>query len=267
MKRSGPRPGLVLLHGAFHTAACWAPTIAELERQAPDVPVLAVDLPGRGVSPDDLRTVTLERCVDRVVEQIERAGLDELVVVAHSLGGLVAPGVVAKLGARRVVRLVLVAAVIPPEGMSNLDLIPQPARWVIARLLRPGVARRPPSRVVARLSFCNGMTRRQREHVYAQLVPEAPGPFHEPVSRAELPTAIPRTWLLPLRDRANPPRKQRVCIANLGGVNELIEIDTCHDAMVSEPATLARLLSERCVPTTARWTPDGARQATQGDDA
>ena len=241
-----PRPALVLVHGAFHTARAWAPTVAELERQAVEVSVLAVDLPGRGTAPGDLGTLTIEQCVDGVVEQIEHAGLDEVVVAAHSLGGLVAPGVVARLGTNRVVRLVLIAAVIPPEGKSNLALIPRPARWVIAKLLRPGVPRRLP-RPAARVSLCNGMTPEQREQVYAQLVAEASGLFHEPVSRAEVPTSVPRSWILPRRDRTNPPRKQRACIDHLGGVDELIELDACHDVMVSDPATLASLLAERCV--------------------
>ena len=241
------RPGLVLIHGAFHSGRCWAPTVAAIEALAPDLPVLAVDLPGRGATPGDLRTLTIARWADSVVEQIERAGLDEVVVVAHSLGGLTAPAVVTRLGAARVARLVLISAVIPPEGASNIATIPQPVRWIIARVLRPGRAVGPPGRLFAGLFFCNGMTPEQRAVVYAQLCPEAPGPFHEPVSRAGLPASVPRTWLLTLRDRANPPRQQRASIANLGAVEEVIEIDTCHDAMVSEPATLAAILAERCV--------------------
>ncbi len=241
------RPGLVLIHGAFHSARCWDPTIVELERQAPDLRVLAVDLPGRGENPADLAAVTIGQCVDSVVEQIDRAGLAEVVIAAHSLGGVTAPGVVARLGADRVVRLVLIAAVIPPEGASDLDLIPQPARWVVARTIRPGVPRRPPPRAMARLSFCNGMTREQRAQVYGQLVPEAPGLFHEPVSRAGLPGSVPRSWILTLRDRAILPRKQRAAIDDLGGVDEVIEIDACHDVMISEPASLAAVLAERCV--------------------
>jgi hypothetical protein len=31
----------------------------------------------------------------------------------------------------------------------------------------------------------------------------------------------------------------------LGGVEDVVEIDTCHDAMISEPARLAEILAER----------------------
>ncbi len=83
---SGMGDGIVLIRGAAHTAACWQPTVTELARSAPDLPVLAVDLPGRGDTPEDLRQVTAKRCVEHVVERIEAARVDRVVVVAHSMG-------------------------------------------------------------------------------------------------------------------------------------------------------------------------------------
>jgi len=246
------RPGLVLIHGGFHAARCWGPTVAELERQAPDVPVLAVDLPGRGASPAELGAVTIRACVDSVVERIEAAGLDEVVVAAHSAGGLTAPGVVARLGAARVAGLVFIAALVPPEGATALESIPwPPVRWLMSRLNRPGGVRRPPSRALARLSFCNGMTRQQRELVYDQLCPEAANLFNEPAVRTGIPASVPYTWVLTLRDRACPARYQRSYIQRLGRVDDVVEVDTCHDVMISEPATLAAILAERCRPAWA----------------
>jgi hypothetical protein len=34
-------------------------------------------------------------------------------------------------------------------------------------------------------------------------------------------------------------------IDNLGGVDEVVELDTCHDAMVSDPRGLAAILAAR----------------------
>ena len=244
-------PGLVLIHGAFHTARCWAPTVGELARQVPDLKVLAVDLPGRGASPAELREVTLRSCVDSVVEQIDRAGLGEVVVAAHSLGGLTAPVVVERLGPDRVARLVLIAAAVPPQGATDLDLVAgRPLRWLMKRMLPPGRIRQPPPRLLARACFCNGMTRAQRTLVYDQLCAEATNLYHEPVDRSGLPGTVPRTWILPRRDRALPPRTQRSCMANLGRVDEVVEVDTCHDVMLSAPAMLATILAERCASGT-----------------
>jgi pimeloyl-ACP methyl ester carboxylesterase len=57
---------------------------------------------------------------------------------------------------------------------------------------------------------------------------------------------IPRTWILTRRDRALAPKVQRKYIEALGGVRTLIEVDTCHMVMVSEPERLASILVERC---------------------
>jgi hypothetical protein len=64
----------------------------------------------------------------------------------------------------------------------------------------------------------------------------------ERVSRRDLPTQIPRSWVLTRRDRSLRPRQQREFMANLGGVEEVIEIDSCHDVMIRAPRRLAEVL-------------------------
>ena len=86
-----------------------------------DAPALAVDLPGRGNHPADLATITVDDEVASVVADVEAAEVTApLVIVAHSSGGLVVPGVVAALH-ERVDRVVLNAALVPPEGGCGLD--------------------------------------------------------------------------------------------------------------------------------------------------
>jgi len=54
-------------------------------------PVIAVDLPGRGARASvDLATVGIEACVEAVVE--DAGGWDDIVLVGHSLAGVVLPG-------------------------------------------------------------------------------------------------------------------------------------------------------------------------------
>ncbi|MCW2613700.1 MAG: putative hydrolase, alpha/beta fold family protein [Frankiales bacterium] len=240
------RPALVLVHGAQHDSRCWEPTVAELERQAPDLRVLAVDLPGRGGTPGDLSSLTIDDCVTSVLEQVEKAGLQEVVVVGHSLAGLTVPGVVTRLGAARVRRLVLVAACVPPQGGSVLDTLAGPMRTYARRAAARGLPAPPMPRALATWAFCNGMTAAQRRHVLGSLCAEATRPTAEPVDRTGLPQDVPRTWVLTRRDRSLRPRRQRQSIEALGGVEEVLELDACHDVMVSHPAELAGLLAARC---------------------
>src|SRR3974377_740654 len=111
-------PGLILVHGGAHAADCWELTVAELATQEPELRVLAVDLPGRATRPGDLATITIADFVNSVVADVEDAGLGEVVVVGHSMAGLVVPGIVAKLGATRVREMILLAAFVPPQGFS-----------------------------------------------------------------------------------------------------------------------------------------------------
>jgi pimeloyl-ACP methyl ester carboxylesterase len=240
-------PGLVLIHGGSHTSECWQPTVDELARLAPTLQVLAVDLPGRRSTPGDLSNLTVEDCVQSTVDQISQSGMTNVVVVAHSMAGITAPGVVAALGSERVKRLVMLACCVPPEGRTVIDTLNGPLRAMAGRRARSGGPAKRISKLMASLFFCNGMTRDQRQFVLRGICAESSAVTIQPVSRKDLPRSVPRTWILTKRDRSLPPRKQRQFIDNLGGVDEVVELDTCHNAMVSEPGALARLLVERAV--------------------
>jgi pimeloyl-ACP methyl ester carboxylesterase len=237
-------PGLVLVHGGAHAADCWELTLAALAVIAPEVRVLAVDLPGRGGRPADLGAMTLAGFVESAVADIEAAGFDDVVVVGHSLAGLVVPGVVAELGAERVREMILLAAFVPPQGLSVVDTL----RGPLAPLARSArrVQRSTIPKPLARYAFCNGMTREQRRLTLSRLCGEAGGVIFEPADRSALPADVPRTWIMPLRDRALSRRQQLFAIECLGGVDTLLFINGCHDVMVSHPAGLAAILADRC---------------------
>lgn len=238
-------PLLVLVHGANHQRNCWDPTVEVLRELVPAGPILAVDLPGRGTNKVPATDISLGACVDSVVAEIDQRGAESVVLVGHSLGGVTAAGVAGRLGPSRVGHLVLVAATIPPEGQAVLDTF-----GLALRLTVPLVARRrklaTTTRSVAARSFCNGMTGAQRAFVLDNLCADAPWLVTEPVSRAGLAPEIERTWVLTTRDKAVPLAQQRRNIDNLdrlGGATGVVEIDSCHDVMVSEPTRLAEVIA------------------------
>jgi pimeloyl-ACP methyl ester carboxylesterase len=79
-------PDLVLIHGGSLAADCWDLTIAEMRSSAPELRVLAVDLPGRRGKAGDLRRATICDWVDSVVSDIDQAGLNRVVLAGHSMG-------------------------------------------------------------------------------------------------------------------------------------------------------------------------------------
>lgn len=203
-------------------------------------------MPGHGSTPGDLTTVSIADCVRSAVEQVEAAGLGEVIVVGHSLAGLTVPGIVAALGPSRVREMILAASCLPVQGSAIVDTLVGPLAWYVRRAVQ---LRTPPSttpNLLSALIFCNGMTRAQRRFTLARIHPEAVTVIAEAVDRSGLPEDIPRTWILTLRDHALFRHVQMRSIEALGGVDTLIPIDTCHDLMISEPRQLAEILVERC---------------------
>jgi pimeloyl-ACP methyl ester carboxylesterase len=103
--------------------------------------VRALDMPGRRNKPGDLREMTIAEYVNSLVGDIESAGLEDIVIVGHSMGGMTLPGVATKLGAARVREMIFAAAFLPPEGTSIVDSSP----WLLARIARRNVKKSVPS--------------------------------------------------------------------------------------------------------------------------
>lgn len=238
-------PALVLVHGGGHAADCWDLTVNEIHRLAPELTVLAVDLPGRRGKPGDLLNLTINDFVESVVGDIEDAGLGDIVLVGHSMAGLTVPGVLTKLGSSRVRELILATAFVPPEGKALADTLTGLFRRIARRAATTGRLTPTPAWMV-RVGFLNGTSRAQRRFMAGKLYLESPRILAENVSRRGMPDAVPRTWILTKRDRAISVPSQRRCIEAIGGVQTVIEIDTCHDLMISEPRQLAEILVERC---------------------
>jgi pimeloyl-ACP methyl ester carboxylesterase len=154
-------PALVLVHGGGLAADSWELTIEEIHRMAPELIVVALDMPGRRNKPGDLRQMTIDDYVDSLVGDIESAGLEDVVIVAHSMGGLPLPGIAAKLGAARVREMIFAAAFLPPEGTSIVDGSP----WQIATIARRRAKKnvpKPTPKSYARFIFMNGVPSHRR---------------------------------------------------------------------------------------------------------
>jgi pimeloyl-ACP methyl ester carboxylesterase len=238
-------PALVLVHGGGLAADSWELTVNEIHRREPGLTVITPDLPGRRNKPGDLTRLSIGDFVESLVGEIESAGLEDVVIVGHSIGGMTLPGVAATLGAGRVREMIFAAAFVPPEGSSLADSLP----WFLARIARRFVKRGVPHetpRLLARFGYLNGVPSNRRRFTTGKLYPESLRILTERVSWRGMPDDIPRTWILTRRDHAISPKLQRATIEALGGVQTLIEVDTCHCLMVSEPEWLAETLVERC---------------------
>jgi pimeloyl-ACP methyl ester carboxylesterase len=233
---------IAFIHGGLHNGRCWAETVDALHARRPDLAAISVDLPGRSDGPGDLASLTIDDCVHSVTKQIvERTDGESIVLVGHSLAGVVLSGVVQGLGAERVAQVIFVACCVPPTGASVLDTLPPVMKPVVGRFARnsPVLYKFPPG--WTRHFFGNRATRAQRARIKAGLVPESSALITEVVT-ASWPRSIRKSWVLTQRDRALPAGKQRGFIRNVGGVDRLVTIDAGHEVMVTYPTELANAI-------------------------
>ena len=181
---------LVLVHGGGLAADSWELTVEEIRRLAPELTVLAPDLPGRRNKPGNLKEMTIADYVDSLVGDIENAGLKNIIIVGHSIGAMPLPGVVTKLGPARVREMIFAAALLPPEGASIVDSSPWLAATMARRTAKKNVPRATP-KWMARFVYLNGVPSHRRRFMTGKLHAESLRILTEKVSRRGMPDEIP----------------------------------------------------------------------------
>ncbi len=139
-----------LVHGAWHGAWCWDLVVAELERRGHRG--VAVDLPTGDPAAGGVAYA------DTVVAALDGYD-DDIVLVGHSLGGLVVPLVARR---RPVRRMVFVAALLPERGFSFDD-----QHAAESELLMPGLG-------TGQNAYPDGSSEWQPQAAIATMYPDAP---------------------------------------------------------------------------------------------
>jgi pimeloyl-ACP methyl ester carboxylesterase len=226
-----PNTPVVLVHGGGLAGSCWEPMLPFVGG-----PVIAVDLPGRGAHPADLDAVTIADAARSIVDDVDRAAFDDVVLVAHSLGGCSMPATIALLG-DRARHVVFVACTVPPDGRSAYDTLDPE---VTAKAREGGIL----GDHAARDLFGNDLDDEQFAWFEAHQVPEAAGLVHGPVDLAPLAAPIPRTWVRTLRDNIVAAEKQLRFVDNVGGQCRVVDLDVGHMCMISAPGPLAEIVND-----------------------
>lgn len=230
----------VLLHGGRHGGWCWAKVVPLLEGAGH--PVYTPTLSGLGARADELsQDIGLEDHVQDLVALFHTHDISNVVLVAHSYGGVVATGAMEHIH-DRVRSLVYFDAQMPRTGESTLDLVePDFAEHFLALArdhgegwyLPPGDASYWGVTNPTDLAWANKLTTAQPLKTYTDKVQSAerawmhPGMFIEcsiPLAAVPIPLERPRQRSAEDRDFA---------YAVLEGP---------HDAMIAEPEALVDLL-------------------------
>lgn len=227
-----------LVHGGQHGAWCFERLVPELERRGHRA--IAVDLPI-----DNLNAGSLDYA-EIVVASL--ADVDEpVVVVGHSMGGLVIPLVAER---RPVRRLVFLSAAVPEPGRSHLDVkLAEDGECVAGGTLavwaRPGDRHLFP-RELARDLFYHDCAPEVQQWALDRLRPQSRLPLREVCPLRAWPN-VPVSIITASDDRCIPPASIRATARRLFD-QEPIELPGGHLAVLSRPAEVARALTDLADP-------------------
>lgn len=112
---SSGQKNYLLVHGAWHGAWCWDKVVPEM--QAKGHKVIAIDLPGHGKDTANADNITLNDYVQKVVS-VAKTINGEVILVGHSMGGIVISQAAEYLGNAKVSKLIYLDAFLPKNGES-----------------------------------------------------------------------------------------------------------------------------------------------------
>ncbi len=117
---SKPKKTYLLIHGAWHGAWCWNKVVPLLE--AAGHKAIAIELPGRGEDAGHAGDITLDDYVNEVVKAANHQK-GEVILVGHSMSGIVISQAAEKLGSKKISSLVYLDAFLPKNGESLFSLV------------------------------------------------------------------------------------------------------------------------------------------------
>jgi pimeloyl-ACP methyl ester carboxylesterase len=242
--QAAPKAHVVLVHGAWMGAAAWDKVAADLRGRG--FVVTAVELPGHGKDSTPAEKLSLAGYVDAVVAALPAQG--RTVLVGHSMAGMVISGVAEKVPAR-LSRLVYVAAYLPANGQSLYQLSStdadsrvgkywsqdNPQQYTPASIRKEGIVE----------VFGADTSPADQAFLLATHKPEAIAPLGTPVQlTAANFGSVPRVYVHTTQDRAVSYTLQKTMLAKAGGAAKVVELESSHVPMLSQPKALADAIAD-----------------------
>lgn len=227
----------LLIHGAMRGAWLWDKLMPLLMKGGGNP--IAIDLPGHGDRTAESSFTTMSTYIDDVIQLIRKENLKDLVLVGHSMSGIVISKVAEEVP-ERIKHLVYLAAVVPKNSEALIDLLAKERQEVIRKL--QGKAKEVFGTLdQLRPMYFTDLEGEERESYLRQLTPQPLAVFFEKIQFKEFPKIpVPKTYILGLQDRSLPPDLTRKFAERLEVTP--VEIDAGHDLMVSRPGEVANVL-------------------------
>lgn len=231
----------LIVHGGWGGGWEWTPVARELREKGHEV--FTPTLTGLGDRAHLGSDIGLSDHIQDVLAVFEFEELRNVVLCGHSYGGMVATGV-ADRASDRVRLLVYLDALVPEDGQSVLDVLPEgagdallgpPETWSHAPVPMPEEIR--PTR--------GSVPEEARSRYIARVRPHPPRTLTEPVSLSGAVSGLPRAYVK-CTGEPDPDGDILAPFAERARAEGWLyrESDTIHDLQLADPAGTASILDE-----------------------
>lgn len=214
--------GIIFISGAGLQPWIWQEVTKEIS-----LPYAAVDFTELKKN-KQLNDITVDDYVQAALAQATALNVEKVIIVTHSIGGIIGVELTKKLG-DKVAGFIAVCAAIPRPGKSFLSLFPFPQSFITGMIMRI-VGTKPPASAI-KSGLCNDIDDTTASRVADSFDPESIKLYATPTSPTPLPQ-VPSLYIITTNDKEYPQDLQRTMAEQLGAT--IVQIDTGHLPMISK---------------------------------
>jgi pimeloyl-ACP methyl ester carboxylesterase len=232
MKNKNKELGIVFIHGAGLGGWIWNDVIKNIS-----LPTICADY--TTLYKVKKKNSTLDDYVNLVYKQTETLQANKVVVVSHSIGGVVGVELIKKLGDHAAM-LFGICASIPKPGSNFVSTLPFPQKLVMPIVIKL-VGTKPPESAI-RSGLGSNLSTTQADKIVTNFQPESMHLYIDKTSHNRLP-AIRTYYIRTIQDKEFGLSMQDNIITTLPHV-KTFNIPSGHMPMLSHPELVSKYINE-----------------------
>ncbi len=229
-RSSSNSTGIVFIHGAGLGGWIWSDVASKVS-----VPYVCADYTALNRSNNE---ATLADYVNSLHQQVAGLKVDKVVIVAHSIGGVVGVELSKRLG-DKVAAFMAVSAAIPKPGGSFISTLPFPQKFVMPIILKLAGTKPPESAI--RSGLGGGLSAAQADEIVAKFQQESSHVYSDATSDQPIPK-FRSYYLRTTHDKEFTMPVQNASLARLSNT-AVFDIDSGHMPMLSHADLVAEQIN------------------------
>lgn len=223
--------GIIFISGAGLSSWVWDDVVSELDMQS-----VIADYSNVRKN----KNASLSDYVDAAAESAKQLKTDKIIIVAHSIGGVVGVELARRLVGDRVAGFVGISAAVPSSSGNFFSCLPFPQKFIMPIIVKLAGTKPPESAI--RSSLASDLQGESVDKLVSSFRREAKGLYYDKTSSANYPD-IPYSYIRTTQDKELPIAVQDTIIKRLPSV-AVHDVSSGHLPMLSHADEVVAVIRE-----------------------